>query len=220
MTDATKAVMNPAMQATVSTGQVHSGYWEDSQGNLVPVSKIKDIDKLRHEVVSELVQQAKELSAVLAQFKANTMGEVEAFIATSLEQYGVKVGGKKGNVTLTSFDGRFQVMRQMQDTLTFDERLQAAKALIDECVTEWSPGANEKIMALVAHAFQVDKEGKVSTGRVLGLRKLDIKDAKWLKAMEAIADSMHATGTKPYVRFYERNQDGKMVAIPVDLSGV
>lgn len=212
--------MNPAMQATVSNGPVHNGYWEDAQGNLVPVSKVKDVDKLRHEVVCELVQKAKELSAILALFKANTMAEVEAFVATSLEQYDVMVGGKKGNVTLTSFDGRFQVVRQMQEALTFDERLQAAKALIDECVHDWSDGANENIMALINHAFQVDQEGKVSAGRVLGLRRLDIKDTKWLKAMEAISDSIRTASSKPYVRFYERSQDGKMVAIPVDLSGV
>ena len=26
------------------------GYWQDANGNLVPESKVKDIDKLRHQV--------------------------------------------------------------------------------------------------------------------------------------------------------------------------
>lgn len=210
---------NPHIGATVAEG-AHPGYWEDASGNLVPVTKIKDVDKLRHEVVCELAQKAKELSAALAQFKAAAMGEVEAFVSTSFLQYELKVGGKKGNVTLTSFDGRFQVVRQMQETLAFDERLQAAKELIDQCVHAWSEGANDNIMALVNHAFQVDQEGKVNTGRVLGLRKLDIKDDGWLKAMEAIADSIRTASSKPYVRFYERDANGKMQAICVDLAGV
>lgn len=208
-----------AIQATVTTGQV-PGYWEAANGDLVPVSKIKDVDKLRHEVVCELAQKAKELSRALAAFKAAAMGEVEAFVSTSFLQYGLVVGGKKGNITLTSFDGKFQVVRQMQETLAFDERLQAAKELIDGCVHAWSEGANDNIMALVNHAFQVDQEGKVNTGRVLGLRKLDIKDDGWVKAMEAIADSIRTASSKPYVRFYERDANGKMQAICVDIAGV
>ena len=199
---------------------VPEGYWQDAAGNLVPESKIKDIDKLRHETVTELCEKAKAQSAVLTAFKADAMGDVSAFVETSLEQYGVKFGGAKGNVTLTSFDGRYQVVRQIQDRLAFDERLQAAKELMDECVVTWSEGVNDNIRALVNHAFQVDKEGKVNTSRVLSLRSLKIMDSKWRKAMEAIADSMHAVSSKPYVRFYERNNDGDYEPINLDIARV
>ena len=33
----------------------------------------------------------------------------------------------------------------------------------------WAEGANDNIKALVNHAFQTDKEGKINTSRVLGL---------------------------------------------------
>jgi hypothetical protein len=138
-----------------------------------------------------------------------------------MEQYGVKSGGEKGNCTLLSFDGRYKVVRQMQDKLTFGEQLMAAKALIDECVHAWAEGANDNIKALVNHAFQTDKEGKINTGRVLGLRRLDIRDAKWQQAMQAIADSIQTASTKPYVRFYERNEaTGDYVAINLDVAAV
>jgi hypothetical protein len=206
------------IEATTSTDTT-PGYWEDAQGNLVPVSKIKDIDRVRDEVVKEMCQKAKEIAKLLAEFKANTMSEVAAFVATSHEQYGLKVGGKKGNVTLTSFDGKFQVVRQIQETLAFDERLQAAKELIDACLHVWSEGANDNIKALVNHAFQVDQEGKVNTGRVLSLRSLKIDDAQWLEAMAAIADSIRTSSSKPYIRFYERDDNGKHVAITLDITG-
>ena len=199
---------------------IPEGYWQDAAGNLVPESKIKDIDKLRHQTVTELCEAAKVRSAQLNYFKDNSMGDVSAFIETSLEQYGVKYGGNKGNVTLTSFDGRYQVVRQIQDRLSFDERLQAAKELIDECVVTWSAGVNDNIRALVNHAFQVDKEGKVSVSRILALRSIKISDPKWQKAMEAIADSMHAVGSKPYIRFYERNADGRYESINLDIARV
>ena len=115
------------------------------------------------------------------------MGDVAAFVALSAEQYGAKVGGNKGNLTITTYDGRYKVQRQVSETLVFDERLQAAKALIDECITEWTEGSRDEIRALINDAFQVDKEGRINTGRVLSLRRLKIDDERWRQAMLAKA---------------------------------
>ena len=197
------------------------GYWQDASGNLIPESKVKDIDKLRHQVVTDLCHMAKQRRDGLAEFKAKAMQEVAALVATSMEQYGVKTGGEKGNVTLTSFDGKFKLVRQMQDRLVFGEQLLAAKALIDECVQAWSKDANDNIRALVNHAFQTDKEGKINTGRVLGLRSLNIQDEAWKQAMQAIADSTKTASTTPYVRFYERDEGtGEYRAISLDVAAV
>ena len=205
--------------ATPST--IPPGYWQDASGNLIPESKVKDIDKLRHQVVTDLCHMAKQRRDGLAEFKAKAMQEVAALVATSMEQYGVKTGGEKGNVTLTSFDGKYKLVRQMQDRLVFGEQLLAAKALIDECVQAWSKDANDNIRALVNHAFQTDKEGKINTGRVLGLRSLDIQDEAWKQAMQAIADSTKTASTTPYVRFYERDEGtGEYKAISLDVAAI
>lgn len=196
-------------------------YWADANGSLVPVDKIKPIDKARHELTTTMVDQAKQMSATLRQFKAAASISIESFVQQSAREYGATVGGKKGNVSLTSFDGRFKVERHMQDSLVFDERLQVAKSIIDECILAWSKGSNKNIQALVNQAFQVDKENKVSTGRVLALRKLKIDDPQWAKAMEAIADSMQTASSKAYVRFYERNEEtGEYVAIALNVAAI
>ncbi len=184
---------------------IPNGYWRDATGALIPVGKIKMIDKARDAVVTDLCESAKSVQSSLVAFKLVAMEKIAAFIAESLAAYDVKHGGKKGNVTLVSFDGRYKIVRQMQESLTFDERLQAAKALIDECIQVWSKGSNAHIKVLVNDAFQVDTQGKISTGRVLRLRSLDIQEEKWQNAMQAISDSMRVASTKPYIRFYERN---------------
>ena len=99
-------------------------------------------------------------------------------------------------------------------------QLQAAKALIDQCVTRWAEGANDNIKVLINDAFQVDKAGKINTDRVLGLRRLDIKDEDWLQAMQAISDSIQVASTKPYIRFYKRNSSGGYDPITLDLAAV
>jgi hypothetical protein len=109
----------------------------------------------------------------------------------------------------------------MADTLTFDEGLQAAKALIDECVHEWTEGARSEIRALINDAFNVDKEGKISTGRILSLRRLDIQDEKWQRAMSALSDSVRVQCSRSYIRVYERVGDtDQYQAIPLDIAGV
>lgn len=197
---------------------IPKGYWQDARGNLIPLSKIKDVDKARDAAVRNIVAQAKIASQALRDMKERVMTEVTAFADSSASEYGVAIGGAKGNITLTSFDGKYKVVRAMQDSIAFDERLQVAKAIIDECVHAWAKGSNHKIQALVNHAFQVDKAGQVSVGRVLGLRQLKIDDARWNEAMKAIQDSMQVTVSKAYLRIYERNEAGEYRPVSLDVS--
>ena len=200
---------------------IPAGYWRDGEGRLIPENMVKPIDRARDELVRELVGKAKAASAVLADFKAKAFGDIGAFVEMSGEQYGVKLGGVKGNVTLLSFDGRFKIVRQIQEHLVFDERLQAAKTLIDECINEWAKGSRPEIMVLVQQAFQTDKEGNLNVGRILGLRRLEIADARWQEAMKAISESVQVIGTKQYVRLYERVGDTDRYApIALDMVAV
>lgn len=185
---------------------VPAGYWKDAQGNLTPESKVKEIDKLRTELVAKLCQMAEQQAAGLKEFKLHTMSEVAAFVAISLDQYGVKTGGNKGNITLTTYDGQYKIVRQMAENIVFGEQLMAAKELIDECIRAWSAGVNDNLRVMVSHAFQTDSQGKINTGRVLGLRRYKIEDEKWKLAMDAIDDSIQVAGTKPYIRFYKRDE--------------
>lgn len=203
----------------MSNDETPKGYMRRADGTLVPESKVKAVDKDRNEVVLQLIAEAHSASATLAAFKLIAMQAVQDFVDRSLSEYSAKWGGLKGNVTLTSYDGKYKVVRQIQEHIVFDERLQAAKALIDGCITRWSKGSNANIKAIVNRAFQVDKEGLISTGKVLSLRSLDIEDPEWDQAMRAIGDSMQVVSTKAYLRFYERNEAGGYDPINLDVAG-
>lgn len=203
------------------TETMPAGYVKDARGRLVPQSMVKPIDQLRDQTIVSLVERAKHLQGQLAEFKARAFTDIAAFIETSNEQYGVRVGGSKGNISLITFDGRFRIVRQIAEHIQFSEQLQAAKELIDECIRTWTEGSDDKVKALINEAFQVDREGNVNTGRVLGLRRLAIDDAHWNTAMRAIVDSIRVTGSKPYIRLYERVGDSEeYTAISLDLAVV
>lgn len=198
---------------------VPKGYMEDAHGNLVPLAKIKPEHLEEDRLVQELTKEARALCTALAEFKGRALGDTGALRELIAEKYGATLGGRKGNMTLKSFDGRFQVQVAVADAIAFGPELTAAKALIDECVLGWGDGADENLMALVNHAFQVNKAGRIDTQRVLSLRRLKISDAKWTRAMEAIADAVRVTGSTTYVRFYERDTaDGPLNPISLDLA--
>lgn len=198
--------------------KVPEGYRQNANGDLVLIDNIKEIDLLRDALVQEIAEEAKERSGELASFKHGVMEQIQQFVSQSAERFKVKMGGSKGNLTLFSFDGRYKVQVANQDNLTFDERLQVAKGLIDKCIKKWSDGADVNLLALVNDAFQVDKAGNVSIRRVLGLRQLAIDDKDWKKAMEAISESIQVVGSKRYVRVYERNAAGDYEPISLDVA--
>ena len=187
-------------QFTVTT--VPADYWVDAKGALIPEKLLKPIDKARDALVGEIVTKAIELNKLMAAFKAVTFADIAAFVDLSANEYGVTVGGKKGNVTLFTFDGRYKIQRAMADRMQFDERIQAAKALIDR-------------------AFDVDKEGKISVSAVLSLRRYEFDDERWKKAMVIIGESLQVLNTSSYIRIYERVGDnGQYRPISLDMAAV
>ena len=152
-----------------------SQYRQDAKGNLVPLANIKEIDQLRDELVMEIAGKAHKVQQQMTAFKADSMADIAAFVQLSADRYDVAVGGKKGNVTLHSFDGQYRVNLSMQDTLVFDEGLLAAKALIDECINEWTEGSRSELKTLINAAFQVDKEGNISTARSAAFGRLCVE---------------------------------------------
>ena len=196
-------------------------FMADARGRLVPKRMIPEIDRERHDLVLEIVDAARKLQKEMFAFKLRAMGDVQAFVELSAEKYDVSLGGRKGNVTLVSFDGRRKVQIAIAEHITFDERLKAAKKLIDECLTSWTDSGRDEIKLIVMDAFQVDRDGCLNVRQILGLRRFEIGDEKWLRAMEAISDSIQVMGSKSYLRVYERSgPDGRWSPIPLDLAAL
>jgi len=200
--------------------EVPAGYMKDAQGRLVPEEMVKEIDKLRDQTVRRIVAGALVAAETVGDFKRIAESDIKAFTALSAEEYGTNLGGVKGNITLRSYDGKYRVCRDIAESLVFDERLQVAKALIDQCINSWAAGSDAKIRTLILDSFQVDKQGRVNTKRILGLRKLNIEDAAWKRAMDAIGESIQVANSRAYVRVYERQEDDSYKLINLDLASL
>lgn len=199
---------------------IPAGYRQDALGRLVPESTIREIDLTRDRLVQDLAARARKQSDALRAFKNWVLDEITAFVQLSAERFGVQWGGKKGNITLLSYDARFKVVVAVAERIQFDERILVAKDLIDNCIRSWSEGSRPEILALINDAFQVDQQGKISTSRVLSLRGLKIEDEDWKAAMDAISESIMPVGSKTFLRVYERQGNGEYRPISLDVAGV
>jgi len=193
----------------------------NAQGFAVKAHLVPARVKLEDQTVNELLAGAKTIREKIAAFKASAMSDVSAFLDVLFDTYQVKRTGGRGGVELTSFNGLRRVTVSVQDAITLGSEIQAAKALIDDCIVRWSKGADDNLMAIINDAFQVGESGKLRVQAILGLRRLDINDDGWRMAMNAMGDAIRKETSRSYVRFYERpNVDAPFEQIVLDMSRV
>lgn len=194
-------------------------YWRDAKGALVPEELVKPTDKLMDEQVRKIMGHAHDLNAQIARFKQHTLDDVAALMDLLLQDYGTKIGGTKGNVSLTSYDGTLQVRLQIQERLTFGPELQAAKELVDHYLAELTADSGPELRGIVQHAFRTDQAGLINRAELFRLLRYEIADDRWQRAMKAIKDSIRVEGTKEHVRFYQRDTPrGRWEAVTIDVA--
>ena len=201
--------------------EIPDGYMTNGEGHLVPIDQIKPHHILEDQLVREIIALADAEAESLRSLKDTIKESVDSFLALVAERYGVTKGGKKGNVSLSSFDGRLQLQVAIGEFTDFGPELHAAKTLIDECLTDWSAGAGNELKTIVTDAFRVNKEGRLDKDRILALRRHDFDDPRWKRAMDAISDSVRVQRSKEYFRLYRRPAaDANFEQIPLDIARV
>lgn len=206
---------------TASLDGIPQGYLRNAVGHLVPKELISEIDLTRDELVREIISRAEKTQKDMQDFKMKSLADLMAFVELSAEKYHVKMGGLKGNISFVSFDGQYKIQIAVAERVVFDERIHAAKEIIDQCIHRWTEGTGAEIRALVEHAFQTDKEGNISLSRILGLTQLKIEDELWKKGIDALRDSMQVAGTNTYMRLYKRTgPNGKYEQISLDMAAI
>lgn len=183
---------------------IPAGFVMNAAGHMVPEHQVRPHDKLRDQVAGDLSQEAIELSAALEAFKKKALADIADLIRISAENYGVTLGGEKGNVSIFTYDGQYKIERNYADRITFTDEVLAAKELIDTCIHKWSDGANPHLRVLVDRAFSAGRNGQIKTSDILGLLRLEIDDDDWRAAMVALKDAIQVNGKAVYIRVYKR----------------
>lgn len=199
------------------------GFWINGRGEAVHKDMIKANEQLRDELVERFIEAAKNLSGLISVFKTEVNEQVDGYFNLLLQNYNLdeKAKSKKGNLALENFSSTAKIEIRVSELLTFDEKLQVAKMKIDEYLKEATKDASVEIQTLIMKAFEVDKKGNIDSKKIFALKSYDIRDPRWLEAMEIIDESKQVSSTKSYIRFYVRdNTDQDWQIVPLDIAGV
>ena len=147
--------------------KVPEGYRKNAQGHLVPEDIIPLLDKIRDDLVKDGFKKAEETAAAVAAFRDWAADAARSYMALAEQEYSVSLGGTKGNLTLTSYDGTKRWTLAVSDTLSLEsEEMALAMELINECIAKWSDGSNPGLVTLVQEAFRPGKNGQLSAAKV------------------------------------------------------
>jgi len=192
-------------------------HMRNPEGGLSVLSRIKPQELLEDEMVRKVLGFALPLQSIIARFVQHTFNDADDLVSLLDQEYGVKRGGKAGNLTFQTYDRLMKVDVQRAKIITFGNSLAQAKELLDQCVAEWSGGADDNLKALVTRAFNVEDGGLSNRSALLGLLRHDIPDERWRRAMDAIKDAIQVEGTKRYVRIYHRASiDDQWTPVSID----
>ncbi len=205
----------------MTNNEIPQGWKKDRKGRLVQESDINPYDVEMDAFVMKHIAKAMEIQTMMREFKKEVYADCIAFQELVAEKYETKIGGKKGGVSFTSFDGKKQIRIAVQDRFTFGPELKVAEKLMKECANEWSESARHELKLIIHGLFETDKEGSISVAKIMDFRrtyKNISEDSRWIQAMDAIDDALRVVGSKSYLNFKERNSEDKYLNIPLDIA--
>ncbi len=195
------------------------GDWINASGDTVPPKFVPPRDKKRTAMVERAIREAEKCQKTMATARGRIEKMIDDYLAWCFTKEGVEAN-RGGNYTFTSFDGLKRVSVNIGRTLEFDDRIQQAKTLIDQCLSEWTEGGRDEARAVIFDAFKVNKKGHIDTSRILGLQKLNIAHAGWLQAMKLIRESITEVARKSYLHFQTRQPQGEWQTIYLDMAKI
>ena len=197
------------------------GYRRNARGDLVHEANINPVDVETDRTVEKIHRFGAALSAQMWRYRDHTLIDIYALLDRIVETYGGKAGGRRGNVTLTSFDGRRKVTLAQAERIAVGPEIRAAQAMIEECIEDWSARGNKKLRALVDQALVPDATGQVPVSHILRLRRVHIDDPRWRNVQLALSDALRPAGKAEYIRLHKRDDPTQgWRQVPLSLASV
>lgn len=196
-------------------------YYKNGVGSLIPEELVRPIDQARDELVNDIAEKITALRLSIIDAKAACMEDIDRFVKVAAAQYGVRIGGdRKGNLTLSSYDGSTKILIAMSERIGFTEEIWAAKAILDDLIADATKDTKPFVRELVSRAFRI-KQGSLDAKEILRLRSYEVHDEpQWDRAMDIIDKARRIESTQPCFRIYFRDASGKHQLLNLDFSTV
>ncbi|MDE7547231.1 DUF3164 family protein [Acetobacter fabarum] len=183
-----------------------------------PRERMAPTTLLSNDLAIELVNDAKALHELMVEQKRRMFEKARNYETALLEQYRVKKRkGSRGAFQAESLDSCFKVELSVADFRRVTSDIMAAQALMGEVLDDLTENVSPDIRLLLSAAFEPDERtGRVNVDRLQQVRKVRLTHPRWPDVMEAVANSIEVSSSKPYLRFYwreTRDQDWQAIRL-------
>lgn len=171
-----------------------------------PRANLSTTGLLGNDLAIELVEDAKSLHDLMAEQKARMFQKAEQYVEAVLAEYNAKKRkNSRGTFTAESLDDRFKVELSIANLLRVNANVMAAHSLMTEVLNDLTEDVRPEIRMLLEAAYVPDeKTGRVSVERLKQVRNVSLPHPRWGEVLKAVADSIEVAGSRPYLRFYWR----------------
>ena len=195
-------------------------FLENSKGKRVPIELINPADRDRERMINQVFELAEELQVQLIETKQKMYfaiaefmkkhGGVPEFDVASMEQ-----------LHFTDFAAKRQLQIRKAEKIDYNEQLNTALRLLNECVEEWTQGDRPELCSLIQQVVSAGKKGKIDHAMLLRLQRINSTYPKFQKAQQLIAASINTYFAKQYLLIRKRdNAEGKFQTVNLNFSGI
>lgn len=176
-------------------------------------------ESLKEETVFNLSTSAIKMHAQMKAFKEKVFADMSS-LYDLLQDYSDRHRDGKGNFSIESADQKFRISFKNQNLGYFDERAnQAEKHIIDFVNKRFAddPATKKLITTLLER-----KKGKLDIKLVQKLYAMedDYDDENWKIGIKLLKESWQSGGSKSYVNFETKDQEGKWVPVVLNMAAI
>lgn len=172
-------------------------------GQEVPIKYVPKYDRLRDKSVRKILGMWEKERAALEKVVAESLKELNIVLKARSEDCKMELA-KKGNFSVSSFDGNISVRIEQQYRIILDDRVKEAQeimaAFADKLIGKIQSLDARALSVLIRGTFAPSRNGMLSTAKVRSLCSIEIDDPEWRRAQKLLMASMQPVKGKAYIR--------------------
>lgn len=182
----------------------------------------KAYEQSRDQTVKDIMDDAKKLHGLLAEFKKNVHEQMEKH-GLKLAEYGEIRSNSKGGFSLQSSDGLMRIRRRRDTEPQWDERSQKAIELIRDFLGDTIKKRDRNLFEILMSFLQRNIKGELEYSRVMDLLTHEDKydDPRWKEGLRLIKESF-SSNFKGYGYEFQIKceKSGKWEAVSLNFSSL
>ncbi|WP_264521176.1 DUF3164 family protein [Flavobacterium sp. N1994] len=196
--------------------------WYDESGTAIPYNRINKVERLHEKKSAQLLKEALSISSRLRDFKVLIQDTCAEAYEAFMQSKDVKKSNK-GNYTWFNFNRTIKIEVNVSEPIKFDDlTITAAKAKLDEFLTDNIDAKNGFIKEMIIKSFETQRSGQLDVKDVLKLTQFKerVNNPLFSEAIDLITSAIRRPASKTYFRIWMKDGTGEYQNIDLNLSSI